>query len=89
MAYRLWKDGSARNHIYNTCIQSGVKMPDMCHFQRFYCYLYYEFDKLWLSQKPATIMEFGRVRDCFEDVIRGLLADKDVILKLNFLVDQI
>ena len=61
----------------------------MNHFHRFYCYLFFEFDKFWLAEKPASIMEFSRVRNLFEKQIRSVLSDYSCILKLNFLVEDI
>nr|CAG4644177.1 EOG090X0AMT [Lepidurus arcticus] len=83
MAYNLWKEGWARSHIYNTCI--GV--PTLRHFHQFYCYLVYEFDKCWLAEKPADIMEFGRIRDKFQSRLRRLLMSPSAALKLNLTVD--
>jgi len=34
----------------------------MRHFHHFYCYLFVEFDKFWLSEKPRDVMEFNRIR---------------------------
>jgi len=89
MSYTLWKDGTAKTHIYNLCHKPNVYQPDMNHFHRFYCYLFFEFDKFWLAEKPASIMEFSRVRNMFEKQIRSTLADHTCILKLNFLVEDI
>lgn len=89
MSHRMWTDGAAKSHVYNACHQSQAEVPDMSHFHRFYCHLFFEFDKLWLSEKPATIMDFSRVRDLFEARLRVVLADRSALLKINFTVDQI
>ena len=89
MSYRMWKDGTAKTHVYNACHQTHAELPDISHFHRFYCYLYFEFDKLWLSEKPTNIMDFSRIRDMFEERVRLLLADRSALLKLNFSIDQI
>lgn len=89
MSYTLWKDGTAKTHIYNLCHKPFVYQPDMSHFHRFYCYLFFEFDKFWLAEKPASIMEFSRIRKIFENQIRLALADHTCTLKLNFLVEDI
>jgi len=89
MSYTLWKDGAAKTHIYNLCHKPNIYQPDMNHFHRFYCYLFFEFDKFWLAEKPASIMEFSRVRNLFEKQIRSVLSDYSCILKLNFLVEDI
>lgn len=70
-------------------MRAPFQVPDMSHFHRFYCHLFFEFDKLWLSEKPATIMDFSRVRDLFEARLRVVLADRSALLKINFTVDQI
>ena len=89
MSYRMWNDGTAKTHVYNACHQTHAELPDISHFHRFYCYLYFEFDKLWLSEKPTNIMDFSRIRDMFEERVRLLLADRSALLKLNFSIDQI
>nr|CAG4638632.1 EOG090X0AMT [Cyclestheria hislopi] len=89
MAYILWKDGSAKTHVYNASQQPKSEIPSMKYFHQFYCYLFYEFDKLWLSEKPSNVMEFSRVRDMFEGRIRQMLANPHTIFKLNFHIDCI
>ena len=48
-----------------------------------------EFDKFWLSEKPANVMEFNRIRDLFENNVRAILADPEVCLKINVAVDTV
>ena len=52
-----------------------------------YCYLFVEFDKFWLSEKPANVMEFNRIRDLFENNVRATLADPEACLRINVEVD--
>lgn len=90
LAYNLWKDGTAKTHIYNICYQQlQLPGPTLLHFHRFYCYLFIEFDKLWMAEKPPTIMEFGRIRSLFENHIRSLLSDPQCLFKLNIPVEHI
>jgi len=89
MSYMLWKDGTAKTHIYNICHKPNGYQPNLKHFHRFYCHLFFEFDKLWLAEKPSSIMEFSRIRDLFEKRMRSLLADRSCVLKSNFLVEDI
>nr|CAG4650365.1 EOG090X0AMT [Sida crystallina] len=89
MSYHMWKDGTAKTHVFNACHHTHAEVPDMSHFHRFYCYLYFEFDKMWLSEKPSSIMDFSRIRDLFEQRIRLQLADHSTLFKLNFAIDQI
>ena len=90
LAYSLWKDGSAKTHVYNLCSQQlPVPGPTLVNFHRFYCYLFIEFDKLWMSEKPPTIMEFGRIRNQFESNIRLLLANPNCVFKLNLPVEHV
>lgn len=50
-------------------------------------YLFYEFDKFWLAEKPRDIMEFNRIRTKFEENIRKKLKNPKEKLKLSFLVE--
>nr|CAG4634965.1 EOG090X0AMT [Alona affinis] len=84
LAFTLWKDGAAKSHIYNM-----GRPPALRHFHRFYCYLIFEFDKLWMKENPESIMEFNRIRGHFETQIRSLLADPGCSFKLTFPVEDI
>uniref|UniRef100_A0A1B6DXP2 ELMO domain-containing protein n=1 Tax=Clastoptera arizonana TaxID=38151 RepID=A0A1B6DXP2_9HEMI len=66
MAYHLFKDGTAKTHVYNV----SKSLPSMRIFHQFYCYLFYEFDKFWIEAKPSNVMEFTYIRDKFESNIR-------------------
>ena len=61
--------------------------PRLSHFHHLYCYLFVEFDKFWLSEKPANVMEFNRIRDLFENNVRATLADPEACLRINVEVD--
>ena len=63
--------------------------PRLSHFHHLYCYLFVEFDKFWLSEKPANVMEFNRIRDLFENNVRASLADPEVCLRINLAVDTV
>nr|CAG4649558.1 EOG090X0AMT [Scapholeberis mucronata]SVE93786.1 EOG090X0AMT [Scapholeberis mucronata] len=90
LSYSLWKDGSAKSHVYNLCCQtSSSPVPSILHFHRFYCYLFVEFDKYWMAEKPSTIMEFERIRAQFEKNIRKLLSNRNCLLKLNIPVENV
>ena len=46
-------------------------------------YLFYEFDKFWLAEKPADIMQFNVVKDKFVDEVSELLRRQDTRLALE------
>ena len=54
-----------------------------------YSYLFVEFDKFWLSEKPKDVMEFNRIRDLFENQMRTLLEDRSAHFKINIAVDNV
>ena len=87
MAYRLLTDGCAKSHVYN--VSSSASNPELRHFHHFYSYLFIEFDRFWLSEKPKDIMEFNRIRDLFENNIRNLLRDPRTCFKINITVDTV
>jgi len=94
MAYKLLADGSAKSHLYNVAtaasdIGDGDIRPRLSHFHHLYCYLFVEFDKFWLSEKPANVMEFNRIRDLFENNVRAALADPEACLRINVEVDTV
>jgi len=53
LAYNLWKDGTVKTHAYNLLNSQQfiptVSRPAVLHFHRFYCFLFFEFDKLWMT----------------------------------------
>ena len=92
MAYKLVMDGCAKSHFFNVCASSPVeseRTPLLKHFHHFYSYLFVEFDKFWLSEKPKDVMEFNRIRDLFENNIRTLLEDRSAHFKINITVDTV
>ena len=92
MAYRLLVDGSAKTHMFNVCASSHVeneRRPILKHFHHLYSYLFVEFDKFWLSEKPKDVMEFNRIRDLFENQMRTFLEDRSAHFKINIAVDNV
>ncbi|XP_065335907.1 ELMO domain-containing protein 1 [Cloeon dipterum] len=85
MAYHMLKDGSAKTHIFNI----SYSLPNMRLFHQLYCYLFYEFDRFWMEEKPRDIMEFNPIRDKFEKSIRHSLAKRDTLFKINLYIDNI
>ncbi|KAF7223609.1 ELMO domain-containing protein 2 [Nothobranchius furzeri] len=79
MAYSLLRSGALKPHFYNT-VQGR---PELKHFHQLYCYLVYEFDKFWVSEKPESIMQFNQYREQFHEVVKTLLRSPDVSLKLD------
>lgn len=63
--------------------------PTVAHFHHFYSYLFVEFDKFWLAEKPRDVMEFNRIRDLFENNIRAKLSDNSVTFKVNVAIDNV
>lgn len=85
MAYRLLQDSALKTHLYN--VTEG--RPLIEHFHHFYSYLFIEFDKFWLECQPKDIMEFNRIRDLFENIVRSKLADTRTCFKVNIEVDTV
>ncbi|XP_048007663.1 ELMO domain-containing protein 2 [Leguminivora glycinivorella] len=85
MAYYLLKDGSAKTYMFN----AKQYLPNMNLFHRFYCYLFYEFDKMWIESKPENMMEFSIIFKRFEDSVRTELADPASVFRINIQVDTI
>lgn len=79
MAFNLVQNGAAKTHLYN------LKTQQLCmkHFHRFYCYLFYEFDKFWIEYKPMSLMEFSTVQAKFLDEIRKQLTDNRTVFNMN------
>lgn len=78
MALNLVVDGSAKTHFYNK-----RNAPEYEDFNEFYCYLFWQFDKFWLDQKPKDLMEFAIHQKQFEKSIRQKLEKNDTV----FLID--
>ncbi|KAF2355740.1 ELMO domain, partial [Trinorchestia longiramus] len=100
----LLNDGSLKNHFYNIAVkeikeattstakkagQAGLQLPSLRQFHQVYCYVFFEFDSLWRSEKPKDIMEFNRIRDMFEEAVRVRLQKQDCILKANFVLENV
>ncbi|CAG4915219.1 unnamed protein product [Colias eurytheme] len=85
MAYYLLKDGSAKTYMFN----AKQYIPNIDLFHRFYCYLFYEFDKMWIESKPENIMEFSMIFKKFENSIRSQLADPASVFRIKIEVDTI
>ncbi|KYM94667.1 PREDICTED: ELMO domain-containing protein 2 [Cyphomyrmex costatus] len=85
MALKLLRDGSAKTHIYN----SSKTLPTIRAFHRFYCYLFYEFDRFWIESKPSNMMEFSSIQAKFENSIRIALANPLTVFRINVAVDNI
>jgi hypothetical protein len=85
MAYGMLKDGAAKTHIFNI----SHSLPNMRLFHQLYSYLFYEFDKFWIDEKPRDVMEFASIRDKFELHVRKLLSNYDTLLKVNLPIDTI
>uniref|UniRef100_S4NI36 ELMO domain-containing protein 2 n=1 Tax=Pararge aegeria TaxID=116150 RepID=S4NI36_9NEOP len=78
MAYYLLKDGSAKTYMFNL-----KYVPSVIFFHEFYCYLFYEFDKMWIRSKPENMMEFSIIFKKFENAIRSELADPASVFRIN------
>ncbi|VVD01826.1 unnamed protein product [Leptidea sinapis] len=85
MAYYLLKDGSAKTYMFN----SKISLPNINLFHRFYCYLFYEFDKMWIESKPENIMEFSIIFKKFDIAIRSQLSDPSTVFRINIEIDNI
>ncbi|KAH9628887.1 hypothetical protein HF086_017816 [Spodoptera exigua] len=85
MAYYLLKDGSAKTYMFN----AKQNLPNVNLFHKFYCYLFYEFDKMWIESKPANIMEFSDIFKKFENAVRIELADPASVFRINVEVDNV
>ncbi|XP_046421561.1 ELMO domain-containing protein 2 [Neodiprion fabricii] len=85
MALRLLRDGSAKTHVYN----AAKTLPTVRVFHQFYCYLMYEFDRLWIESKPSNMMEFSTIQEKFENSIRILLNNPKTVFRVNISVDNV
>ncbi|XP_046853838.1 ELMO domain-containing protein 1-like [Xenia sp. Carnegie-2017] len=75
----LLKTGALKPHFYNTV--SGK--PTMDDFHKVYCYLFRTFSAFWLEQKPASVMEFNRIRDEFRVTVVSMLQNPSAILDVE------
>ena len=42
-----------------------------------------------MDEKPENVMEFNRIRDLFESMVKSKLADSKACFKINLAVDTI
>lgn len=85
MAYNLLVNGAAKTHFYNLSTQ----YVSLKHFHRFYCYLFYEFDKFWLDCEPSSLMDFSNIYSRFHSNISEQLNDNQTVFKIYFAVDNV
>lgn len=85
MAYKLFKDGAAKTHFYN----GSRKCPPVEAFHKFYCYLFYEFDRYWMQCKPSSIMDFSYINLKFETNILQQLAQPKTYFRINLAVENV
>lgn len=85
LAYKLLKSGAAKTHFYN----DHRHRPSMIAFHKFYCYLFYEFDRYWMECKPSSIMDFSFIHEKFEANILRQLADESTHFTFNLAVESI
>ncbi|OQR77654.1 ELMO domain-containing protein 1-like [Tropilaelaps mercedesae] len=85
LIFRLLRKGQLKTHLYNA-MRTVVGMED---FHKLYCYVFVEFDRLWLAEKPQDIMEFGRIRNKFEEQLIERLKREDCILNTAGTVETI
>lgn len=80
MAYTLLSNGSLKTHFYNK-VQDK---PSLEHFHQVYSYLFFEFDKFWIAEKPRDVMDFSRIRDKFQENLTVKLQDMGAVLETDF-----
>lgn len=85
MAYKLFKSGAAKTHFYNV----SRKCPTIDAFHKFYCYLFYEFDRYWMECKPMSIMDFSFINEKFETSILKQLAETKTYFRINLAVENV
>lgn len=85
LAYKLYKSGIAKTHFYNF-VKGSMNIN---HFHKFYCYLFFEFDRFWVDSKPHSIMDFPIIHERFQNNIENLLSDPNAIFKMNLLIEDI
>lgn len=75
----LLKSGDLKPHFYNTIKEK----PILEDFHKVYCYLFRHFSSFWLAQRPASVMEFNRIRDEFRENIVSTLQSHQVTLAVD------
>ncbi|CAH1777094.1 unnamed protein product [Owenia fusiformis] len=84
MTYQLMQSGALKTHFYNLVLGK----PRIEHFHQVYCYLFFEFDKFWFSEKPRDIMEFNRIKEKFQRKILTQLKNKSTTLHSGFVQES-
>ncbi|XP_013380634.1 ELMO domain-containing protein 2 isoform X1 [Lingula anatina] len=83
VAHQLLISGALKTHFYNV-VQGKPKLD---HFHQVYCYLFHEFDKFWLAEKPH-IMEFNKVKAKFAKRIVMHLKDRNATLSMKCVTSE-
>ena len=47
-------------------------------------YLFFEFNKFWIAEKPRDVMDFSRIRDKFQENLTVKLQDMGAVLETDF-----
>lgn len=81
LAVQMLNAGHLKTHFYN--LVHGK--PTIEHFHQVYCYLMYEFDKFWFTEKPRDIMQFNPVKEKFQKQLIQRLKDKSTTLSHSFM----
>ena len=78
------------SHFYHGITVTGdISFQLFASNRPFFSYLFIEFDKFWLECQPKDIMEFNRIRDLFENIVRTKLEDKTTCFRVNIEVDTV
>ncbi|XP_028966757.1 ELMO domain-containing protein 2 [Galendromus occidentalis] len=85
LIHNLLRQGKLKTHLYNA-MRAVVGIEDL---HKLYCYVFVEFDRLWLAEKPRDVMEFGRIRDKFEQILVERLEREDCVLSGRGTVEEI
>ncbi|XP_028404052.1 ELMO domain-containing protein 1-like [Dendronephthya gigantea] len=75
----LLKSGDFKPHFYNITTEK----PTLDDFHKVYCCLFREFSSFWLEQKPASVMEFNRIKDAFCKNLISSLQDPAAVLAVD------
>ncbi|XP_067948654.1 ELMO domain-containing protein 1-like [Watersipora subatra] len=78
LCLRFMKNGCLKAHFYN---MEGTT-PALDDFHQVYCYVFVEFNKLWMKEKP-NIMQFNEIRDKYEKQLRRQLDSSRALLQLE------
>lgn len=74
IAYVLLNDSKLKTHFFNTFDKGTMCVSD---FHKFYCFLFVNFDRLWLKEKPRDVMEFSFIRQKFLEQLNSQLDDEN------------